>query len=284
VLTTFAGATLDRAAERRTDLVWVAERLADPASRAIAVAPEGVLLEGERLARLPLEGSDGEPLLLGVEGGAALFAVPIDHAPDGAQLTSLRDAAGRLSQSEGGLAAYAAALVNWHRAHPHCARCGAHTDVAAAGFERVCPRCGAHHHPRTDPVVIMLVTDGDRVLLGRQPAWPPGRYSALAGFVEPGETLEAAVAREVREEAGAEVAEPRYLASQPWPFPSSLMLGFTARFAGGEVAPRDGELDDARWFTREEVEAAVAGTGPFRMPPPVAIARRLIDAWLSGTP
>jgi NAD+ diphosphatase len=130
----------------------------------------------------------------------------------------------------------------------------------------------------------MLVTDGDRVLLGRQAAWPPGRYSALAGFVEPGETLEAAVAREVREEAGVEVAEPRYVASQPWPFPSSLMLGFTARFAGGEVAPRDGELDDARWFAREEVEAAVAGTGPFRMPPPVAIARRLIDAWLSGAP
>src|SRR4051794_35353146 len=248
MLTTFAGATLDRAAERRTDAAWVAERLADAESRAVVVIPGGALLEGDRLARVPLDGLDGEPLLLGLEDGHALFAV--DTASPGA--VGLRDAAARLSQSEGGLAAYASALANWHRSHRHCARCGTATEVAEAGFVRRCPACGAHHHPRTDPVVIMLVIDrdGDRVLLGRQPTWPPGRYSALAGFVEPGESLEEAVAREVLEEAGVEIGEPRYVASQPWPFPSSLMLGFMADHAAGDPGARDGGLDDARGVTR----------------------------------
>src|SRR3954468_7363088 len=278
MLTTFAGATLDRAAERRTDAAWVAERLADPESRAVVIVPNGVLLDGDRLARVPLGDTAGEPLLLGLEDGHALFAVDA-AAPDA---VGLRAAAARLSQSEGGLAAYASALANWHRGHPHCARCGAATDVAEAGFLRRCPAGGAHHHPRTDPVVIMLVLDraGDRVLLGRQPTWPPGRYSALAGFVEPGESLEEAVAREVHEEAGVEVDEPRYVASQPWPFPSTLMLGFMADHAGGEPHARDGELDDARWFTRAEVQDAVDGRGEIGVPPPLAIARRLIDAWL----
>jgi NAD+ diphosphatase len=281
MLTTFAGAALDRAAERRTDAAWVADRVADPESRAVIVVPDGVVLDGDRLARVPLaEGS--EPLLLGLEGGRALFAVDA-AAP---QATGLRDAAARLSQAEGGLAAYASALANWHRAHPHCSRCGAVTDVAEAGLLRRCPACGVHHHPRTDPVVIMLVVDpeADRVLLGRQPTWPPGRYSALAGFVEPGESLEDAVAREVLEEAGVEVREPRYVASQPWPFPSSLMLGFMAAYAGGEPEARDGELDDARWFTRAELEDAAGGRGEVAVPPPLAIARRLIDAWLRRSP
>ena len=140
---------------------------------------------------------------------------------------------------------------------------------------RVCPVCGTQHHPRTDPVVIMLVTDGDRALLGRQAQWPAGRYSALAGFVEPGESLEEAVAREVREEAGVRVADVRYRSSQPWPFPSSLMLGFSARWAGGEPAVHDAELEDVGWFTR----AAIVG-GDVLLPPPTAIARRLIDEWL----
>jgi NAD+ diphosphatase len=284
VLTTFAGATLDRAAEHRADAAWVAERRADPAARAVAVAPDAVVLDGERLARLPLAGLDGgAPLLLGLEDGHGLFAVDTP-GPAAGSLIPLRDAAARLSQAEGGLAAYAAGLANWHRAHPHCARCGAATDVAEAGFVRRCPACGAHHHPRTDPVVIMLVLDGDRVLLGRQPTWPPGRYSALAGFVEPGESLEEAVAREVLEEAGVEIRDARYVASQPWPFPSSLMLGFMADHAAGEPAARDGELDDARWFTRAEVQDAVDGRGVFAVPPPLAIARRLIDAWLRSPP
>ena len=147
-----------------------------------------------------------------------------------------------LPQDEGGLVAYVAALLNWHRRHRFCAACGAPSHVGEGGLIRACPRCGTDHHPRTDPVVIMLVTDGDRVLLGRAPSWPERRYSALAGFVEPGESLEEAVAREVAEESGVEVGPPRYVASQPWPFPSSLMLGFEAPYRGGE--PR--ALEDGR--------------------------------------
>jgi NAD+ diphosphatase len=207
---------------------------------------------------------------------------------------SLRQAAATLSREDGGLAAYAAALLNWHRRHHYCPACGQHSDVVEGGLTRLCPSCGAEHHPRTDPVVIMLVTDGDRLLLGRQASWPSGRYSALAGFVEPGEALEEAVAREVREEAGVLVGRPRYVASQPWPFPASLMLGFTAAFAGGEAHVRDDELQDVRWFERAEIERAAQepdrddwGTpgdpgGPLRLPPSLAIARRLIDGWLAG--
>ena len=284
MLTTFAGTHLDRAGERRRDDAWVAERAADPASRAVAVTAAGVALaagDEARLGRFPLAGLDGTRVLLGLEDGVALFAVEVDRPPGG-RIAGLREAAALLEQREAALAAYASALLNWHRAHPHCPRCGAPTDLAWAGFVRICPRCGAHHHPRTDPVVIMLVTAGDRALLGRQPQWPPGRYSALAGFVEPGESLEEAVAREVREEAGVEVRDPRYVASQPWPFPTSLMLGFFADHAGGEPAARDGELDDARWFTRDELAAAAAGQGAVHVPPPLAIARVLIDRWLAG--
>jgi NAD+ diphosphatase len=267
MLPTFAGAGLDRAAERRLDDAWLKERRADPASRAVVAGPGGVALDGDRLARRPVP--EGDVVLLGIEAsGAALFAV---DEPD-AELTNLRDAASVLPREEAGLAAYAAGVLNWHRTHPHCARCGARTAMAEAGFVRSCPVCGAQHHPRTDPVVIMLVLDGDRVLLGRQPSWPAGRYSALAGFVEPGESLEEAVAREVFEEAGVEVSAPRYVASQPWPFPSSLMLGFFADYAGGEPHVRDAELEDVRWFTRDELADTV-------LPPRLAIARTLIDAW-----
>ena len=283
MLTTFSGAGLDRAAERRADTEWLAARRADPASRAIAVTDGGVVVADDgRLARLPAAQVAGEPLvLLGVQPhGAALFAVSVDAAPPAGRVAGLREAAALLAQDEGALAAYASALLNWHRAHPRCSRCGTATAVAEAGFLRVCPNCGAQHHPRTDPVVIMLVVRGDEVLLGRQPTWPPGRYSALAGFVEPGESLEEAVLREVHEETGVEARAPRYLASQPWPFPGSLMLGFFAEHAAGEPAPRDGELDDARWFGRDELAAAAARRGEVHLPPPLAIARRLIDHWL----
>ena len=234
----------------------------------------------------PLLERGAEPLLLGVQDGRALFAVDADSldaaalAP--AELVSVRDIAPRLAQDDGGLIAYASALLNWHRRHGFCSVCGSASEVREAGLLRVCPVCGAEHHPRTDPVVIMLVVDEarHRVLLGRQPSWPPGRYSALAGFVEPGESLEDAVAREVREEAGVEVTGARYDSSQPWPFPSSLMLGFTVGYVDGEAVATDGELDDARWFTRAELEAAATGRGKVHLPPPVAIARSLIDRWL----
>lgn len=286
---TFAGARLDRVTERRGDAAWVAARRADPASRAVVAAGGEVLVEADALALVPLgrvSAPGSEPLLLGLEGGRALFAVDADGldpaalAPAG--LVGVRDIAPRLAQSDGGLLAYAIALLNWHRRHGFCSVCGSPSDLGEAGLVRVCPACGAQHHPRTDPVVIMLVTDGDRALLGRQPSWPAGRYSALAGFVEPGESLEDAVAREVREETGVEVAGPRYASSQPWPFPSSLMLGFTVRYAGGEPVARDGELEDARWFSRAELEEASAGRGSVLLPPPLAIARQLIEGWLAG--
>jgi NAD+ diphosphatase len=164
--------------------------------------------------------------------------------------------------------------------------CGSTTDATHGGLVRECPRCATHHFPRTDPVVIMLVTAEDRVLLGRQAAWPPGRYSTLAGFVEPGESLEEAVAREVREEAAVEVGAPVYLSSQPWPFPSSLMLGFTVPWVSGEPVRQEDEIEDVRWFTRAEVARATdwepqdAEAAPLALPPRHAIARRLIESWL----
>lgn len=282
MLTTFAGARLDRAGDRRTDPAWVAAQEAHPAARAVVVAPAGVLVDPadpSRLARVPLSSLEGERVLLGIDEDGPLFAVGVETTSS--QATGLRDAATTLRQDEGGLAAYATAILTWHRTHPFCARCGTQTDVAEGGHVRACRACDALHHPRTDPVVIMLVDDGDRLLLGRQPSWEPGRYSALAGFVEAGESLEEAVAREVLEETGVAVSSPRYVGSQPWPFPSSLMLGFTARYAGGEVAPNDRELDDARWFSREELEQAAAGLGELGLPPREAIARRLVDAWLA---
>jgi NAD+ diphosphatase len=286
----FAGARLDRGGERRRDRAWVAAQRAAPGARAVLLGDDGIRVEDDRIALVPLaEARGGEPLLLGLDEAGPLFAVDVDpgsQAPVGAHgeggaMLGLRSAAALLPAGDGGLAAHAAALVNWHRRHPHCARCGAVTEIVAGGGARRCPACGAEHFPRTDPVVIMLVTDGDaRVLLGRQPSWPAGRYSALAGFVEPGETLEEAVAREVREEARVEVASPRYVASQPWPFPASLMLGFIAPWISGEPDHTHDELDDARWFSREELAAAAAGEGEHHLPPPYAIARTLIDGWL----
>jgi NAD+ diphosphatase len=276
-LNTFAGEALDRAGTRRRDDAWLAARLADPATRVVAASTAGVLVDDGRprllsAADLP----DGvETVLLGVDAnGRAVFAAdPGDDVPG--ERAGLRDLAPVVSQAEGGLLAHAVAMLNWHRRHRFCANCGTPTEPREAGHVRSCPNCGAEHHPRTDPVVIMLVTDGDRAILGRQRQWPTGRYSALAGFVEPGESLEEAVAREVREECGVRIADIEYRSSQPWPFPTSLMLGFRARWAEGEPAVRDGELEDVRWCTRDEL-----ASGAILLPPREAIARRLIDEWL----
>jgi NAD+ diphosphatase len=240
-----------------------------------------------------------EPILLGLDAEGPVFAVdaerdgPVprplvagggqgaDLPPDGG-MVGLRDAVAVLPRAEGGLVAHAVSLVNWHRRHGFCSVCGTATEPREGGILRVCPRCGTHHFPRTDPVVIMAVHDGDeRILLGRGLDWGPGRYSCLAGFVEPGESLEEAVAREVAEEAGVDVGTPRYVSSQPWPFPGSLMLGFTAPWRGGEPRPQEDEMADVRWFAREEIAAAVAGDGGPGLPRPYAIARRLIEGWLA---
>jgi NAD+ diphosphatase len=276
-LNTFAGEALDRAGPHRRDEAWLAARLADRATRVVAASGAGVIVAGERPRMFAVDAvPEGlELVLLGVDGdGHAVFAADPGDAFPG-ERRGLRDLAPVLSQAEGGMVAHAVGLLNWHRRHRFCANCGAASEAREAGHVRVCPACGTQHHPRTDPVVIMLVTDGERALLGRQASWPAGRYSALAGFVEPGESLEEAVAREVREEAGVRVDAVRYRSSQPWPFPSSLMLGFSARWAGGEPVVRDGELEDVGWFTRRAIV-----DGDVLLPPPTAIARRLIDEWL----
>jgi NAD+ diphosphatase len=309
---TFTGAPLDRAEDgRRRDPEWIAALLEHPRARALVAGSGGVAMDDDgRLVLSPLREVTCEaPLLLGLDSEGPVFAVDEDAPPAGAGRpgligaggrrgepaptvegrVGLRDAALTLSQDEGGLAAYAAALLNWHRAHRFCANCGAATEVGEGGLIRSCPACEAEHHPRVDPVVIMLVTDGDRALLGRQAVWPEGRYSALAGFVTVGESLEEAVRREVEEESGVTIGPPAYVSSQPWPFPASLMLGFEAPYADGDPHTGDYELQDVRWFTVEEVAEAARSNSDgwldgspskLLLPPRVAIARRLIDGWL----
>jgi NAD+ diphosphatase len=271
----------------------------DPAARAVFAQEDAVLLtrDGRTLARFAVPGpSENPPLLLGLEPGGGLFGVDLGWLDDRerdelvrrSQLIPLREAALTLEPGEGGLAAYLVALANWHRDHSHCPNCGAGTNVTEGGLARHCPRCGRNHFPRTDPVVIMLVEHEGRLLLGRRPVWPAGRYSLLAGFVAPGETPEEAVAREVLEESGIQVVNSRYIAAQPWPFPASLMLGYFAESRGGVPVCADGELDDVQWFTREKVSAASvtdadssSPSGRLLLPPSVSIARSLIDWWLA---
>jgi NAD+ diphosphatase len=227
---------------------------------------------------------DGDRLYLGRDERGPVFAVAAPLGPGRA--LDLRVLGPLLDDRDAGLLVHAVGLVNWHAAHPRCARCGALTEVVRGGSVRRCPQDGSEHFPRTDPAVIVLVHDGgDRCVLGRQPSWPPGRYSTLAGFVEPGESAEQAVVREVREESGLDVQDVRYVGSQPWPFPSSLMLAYTARCAPDAVpATPDHELDDVRWVTREEVASAAtwgAGSG-LQLPGEVSIARHLLTTWLAA--
>ena len=237
--------------------------------------------------RLAVDISAWEPEAPGRSGAAAAFidvqeyrhrALPADH-----RFTDLRSVMTGLSASDAALAATARALFNWHRTHGFCAACGAQSNMALAGWERHCPACGARHFPRTDPVVIMLVSRGDRVLLGRSHGWPEGMYSALAGFIEPGESAENAVRREVAEETGVRVGALRFMASQPWPWPNSLMLGFVAEaLPGDETITLDDELEDARWFASDELAQMMAGTHPtLRQPRPGAIAHSMLATWLA---
>lgn len=277
----FSGAALDRAAAQRRDPEWLEARRADPRARAVVMSDDGVLIDGGRLAT---EAPAADAVFLGLMEDVPVFAHHIaDARPGQGHAAGLREAATELPASEAALAAYAGSLLAWHRRHSFCANCGAPTEPRDAGHERYCPACEAHHFPRTDPVVIVRVTDGrDGILLGRQARWPEGRFSLLAGYVEPGETLEEAVRREVLEESGVALDSVSYVASQPWPFPSSLMLGFSALAARGDAAPGDDELAEVRWFARDEVERAARGEGPLMLAPPYSIARRLIDAWLAG--
>jgi NAD+ diphosphatase len=285
----FSGAALDRAPALRHDPRWVAERLADAGSEALLLTEAGAWAVrgdvGTRLARVAAAAvAEEEPVLLGLDEGRALFAADVgdrDGLPG--ELLDMRTLATELPARETGLAAYAAALLNWHRRHRFCSVCGQPSEPVDAGHERRCSACGASHFPRTDPVVIMRVLRDERILLGHQAAWPTGRYSVLAGFVEPGETLEQAVRREVWEEAGLALDGVGYVASQPWPFPSSLMLGFEAQAVDEGEPEADGkELAHVRWFRRDEVRAAANGESDVRLPPGLSISRRLIDGWLAG--
>jgi NAD+ diphosphatase len=277
----FAGAVLDRAPLERKRPEWLAEQRADPEARAVLMSERGIWVDGSHLL---LASPTDEAVFLGLAGKTPLFAEDVNGAePTEGRPAGLREAASELAAEEVALAGYAGSLLAWHRRHRFCANCGTPTEQRDGGHERHCPACDAHHFPRTDPVVIVRVTDAlDRLLLGRQASWADGRFSLLAGYVEPGETLEAAVRREVLEESGVALGDVSYLASQPWPFPSSLMLGFSALATGGEPAPGDGELAEVRWFERDEVERAARGEGELALSPPYSIARQLIDAWLAG--
>lgn len=277
-----ARGTVNRASRLREDQREVDALWASGTTRVLRVHDGEALVTGDppRLVLVAPFPTDAERFLLGIDDHRhAYFAVaePFEAGP-GQERTNLRKVGGLLSDRDVGLLVHAVALANWHATHSHCARCGASTTVAAGGHLRRCPRDGSEHFPRTDPAVIMLITDGeDRALLGRQHSWPARRFSTLAGFVEPGESAEQAVVREVREEAGVEVDTVRYFASQPWPFPSSLMLGFYGHATTTEIILED-ELAEARWVSRETLALEVA-RGELRLPPPVSIARRLIEGW-----
>ena len=289
----FAGPYLDRAAHLRQDAAWFDAALADARSRVVPVWNSRSLVALGDEPRAAFLGLDGIPLqrrgvsdliLMGRIDDVSFFACEIEsidppQVSKEAGFEDLRLVASLLPPAEAGLLGYARAMLSWRRGHRFCGRCGASTSPAKGGHVLVCtnPACGHTHFPRLDPAIIVLITDGQRALLGRQASWPRGRYSTIAGFVEPGESLEDAVAREVFEETGVEVDAIEYQSSQPWPFPASLMLGFTAHAVTHDVQLRDQELEDARWFTREEI-----GAGIPILPPNQSISYSLIENWFDA--
>jgi NAD+ diphosphatase len=316
-LNVYSGAGLDRADHLRGDEGAMGRILRDPATRFVAVWRSHNLVaangaEGPRVSwlsgesALALAQQAGEQVFLGLEAAAPATAAasaavaatayvaldfsdhetPHEALPlDGqGEFRDLREVGALLPQRDGSILAYARGLMHWHRHHRFCGRCGAPTESRKGGHLRVCtrPACGHEHFPRTDPAVIMLVHDGDACVLGRRPGWPPGLHSTLAGFVEPGESLEEAVAREVLEEAGLEVplAGIRYNSSQPWPFPASLMLGFHARAERAPLTVYDEELESAAWYSRETI-LNLGEEDDLRLPRGDSIARRLIEDWLA---
>ncbi len=288
---------VDRATQRRGDAEWLAEAWADPRTRVIVVHDSQALVatrEGQlELAFVPPgEAPAGTRVFLGIDAdGIAYFSVSgsLEGEPGtrsgalDAKPMALRQAGALLSDRDAGLLTHAVAAAYWHDSHTHCPRCGTPTVPAPAGHLTTCPKDGSEHFPRLDPAVIMLVIDpDDRLLLARNALWPPGRMSVLAGFVEPGESAEYAVAREVHEETSIVVGQVRYLGSQPWPMPRSLMLGYEARAKGGQrIAVDDEEIGEARWFSREGLRAAI-DAGELGIAPSSSIARRLIEYWYGG--
>jgi NAD+ diphosphatase len=298
----YAGSGLDRAAQRRSDPAALAILEQDPAARAYVFANDIVVLRNTGSNFDPLFvpeaarklGRTAESAFLGLVDEAARFALALDPAaaeavqahPDFAT-ADLRSIAvrGLVDADHLPPLAEAKALLNWHVRHRYCSNCGAPTEVVEAGWRRDCPSCKAQHFPRTDPVVIMLAICGERCLLGRSHRFQPGMWSCLAGFVEPGEAIEEAVRRETREESGIVLGRVNYFASQPWPFPTSLMIGCHAEALSHEITIERAELEDARWFPREEVALMLARAHPegFTAPHPFAIAHHIIRAWLENS-
>ncbi|MCP5319803.1 MAG: NAD(+) diphosphatase [Pseudomonadales bacterium] len=282
----FTGATLDRADRLRNDECGLAAARADPRARLLALDGLEPLIEPNgRLGwtSLAAAGSENDLVLLGLDDGVPCFAeLQLDRAAAVDRSMGVMQRLAQLPAADAALYAGARSVVDWHYRHRFCANCGAPTVLFRAGWGRRCKHCHSEHFPRVDPVVIMLAEYGDRVLLGRQPVFPPRFYSALAGFVEPGESLEEAVRRELFEEVGLQADAVRYVLSQPWPFPSSLMIGCIAEVTSDVVVLDIGELDGAIWVDRGGVEAALAAAADatFVAPPPVALAFSLLKTWL----
>jgi len=287
---------LDRAAERREDPAWFDAAWSDPATRVVLVHRGKTLVTGDPtrddadalvLLRREDATNEGVRALLAVDDGTTYVALLVDSAvepwdaAEGTRWEGLREVGAALGDRDSGLLVMAVALANWHATHPRCPRCGVPTVPSQAGWSRTCPDDASVHFPRSDPAVIVLVRDDDdRALLGRRAEWPEGFFSTLAGFVEAGESAEMTVLRELAEEAGVDVDRLDYLGSQPWPFPSSLMLGYHARLAAGspEARPDGVEISEVRWFSRDEIRAGCED-GSVKIPPRVSIARRLVEHW-----
>jgi NAD+ diphosphatase len=299
----FAGNPLDRAAQRRTDADWIRSLLDDPATRVLPLHElkprvhngPATALDWQPAARWRRLIDDGATLvLLGIGDGRAHFALDAGDAgvvapEEDAATVDVRTLAASIAGGEAAILAEARALIDWHARHRYCAQCGAASNLASGGWVRHCPDCRAQHHPRVDPVVIMLAVNGERCLLGRNRRRVGTRFSCLAGFVEPGETLEEAVRREVFEEAGIRVGRVRYLASQPWPFPSTLMVGMLAEALSEAITVDPEELAEACWFERDEVRRMVERSqsdrpipGVATLPPPLAIGHQIARRWALG--
>ncbi len=296
---TFAGNPLDRASERRTDAAWLAEKLAAPGSLAVALWNGRPLVEDGKGSSVQLAwlaagmartlvGSPEHLLFLGLWKEAAIFALDLEGDADPAdgaleslgRFDELWAVAPALPAADAAITATARSMFEWRRRHRHCATCGGIAKIADGGWKLICAVCRAEHFPRTDPVVIMLAVREDQCLLGRQSAWPAGMFSALAGFLEPGESIEEACARELFEEARLRARRVRYHSTQPWPYPSSLMIGLIASVEEGEAAADGIEIDEVRWFAREKARPLIAGDLiGLKAPPALAIAHQLIKAW-----
>jgi NAD+ diphosphatase len=299
---TFAGNPLDRVSQRRQDAAWIASLLGDPETRLLPFrelkpvvrSHSATTLDWQPAAswRDAIEGG-ATFALLGIGEGRAHFALDVSHVPasDGAEegTADVRSLAAAIPGPEAAILAEARSVLDWHARHGFCAQCGTPSNISSGGWGRQCPNCRAHHYPRVDPVVIMLAVKGERCLLGRGRRRVGTRYSCLAGFMEPGETIEEAVRREVLEESGIRVGRVRYLASQPWPFPSTLMMGLLAEALSEEITIDPEEIAEARWFEREEVRAMVERSrtddpipGQATLPPPLAIGHQLARRWAFG--